>query len=183
MMAREVMFLTLILLSAGAQSTGPLGVVQGGQVHLRGVVVNGTCSVAPKSRSMYVDMGQHRSNQFRGVGSYAGPVDFSVHLSNCVRAVREGMVIRFMGVTDGKDPLVLRAGGDDNSGATGMGLAIFDSQDNLLPLNRDMIVVPDIQQAGNVVTEMKFTARYRATSRQVAGGKADALTWFTLDYE
>lgn len=182
-MINKIMLLMLTLVAVGVQGAKPeTVVVQGGIVHLRGALVNGTCSVAPESRELYVNMGTYRTNQFGDLGSYVGHIPFSIHLNHCVRSVIDDVKIRFTGVTDGKDPQVLLAGSGE-LGARGVGIALFDVQDNLLPLNGDYAQIPDLPSAGNMVNEIHFIARYRATSHAITPGKADAMAWFTMVYE
>lgn len=155
-----------------------LVVIDGGMVRLRGAITAPACTVAAGSGNQIVEMGQLRSNQFAGLGSYASPVPFELSLTQCSTAVYEQVAITFLGVSDGKDPLVLRAGQGANA-ATGVGLAIFDSTGDIIPPNAQP---RSLGYLSNGDTPLHFTARYRATSRQVTGGNADASAWFALSY-
>lgn len=183
MMTLRILFFLLLFLT-GPVTAGHIitQYLSGGYIHMRGSLVNGTCAVKPESLDMYVDMGHYRSNQFTGLGSYTEPVEFSVYLTDCNLSAMETVGIAFTGISDSKDPLVLRAGGEDGE-ATGVGLAIFDNKDNLLPLGQ--ISFLDLQSLKKNAREAQihFIARYRATSRRVTGGKADALTGFIIVYQ
>lgn len=154
-------------------------VIDGGITHFRGSLTAEACTVATDSRYQTVDMGQLRSNQFSGVGSMASPVGFSIRLTECSTAVSDLVGVTFTGVTDGKDPQVLKAGEGVNA-ATGVGLALFDEQGQIIVPNTLPRVWGRLHEGDN---NLRFHARYRATSREVTGGNADALAWFALTYQ
>jgi len=171
----------LLLMAFADASAGDLHhvVIDGGIAHFRGVLTAEACAVSTDSRSQTVDMGQLRSNQFSGVGSLTSPVGFSIRLTECSTAVSEQVGVTFFGVTDGKDPQVFKAGKGVNA-ATGVGLALFDEQGQIIVPNTQPRVWSRLHEGDN---SLRFHARYRATSRQVTGGNADALTWFALTYQ
>lgn len=154
-------------------------VINGGIAHFRGVLMAEACTVSTDSRSQTVNMGQFSSNQFSGVGSLTSPVSFSIRLTECSTAVSDQVGVTFFGVTDGKDPQVLKAGEGVNA-ATGVGLALFDEQGQIIVPNMQPRVWSRLHEGDN---SLRFHARYRATSRQVTGGNADAFTWFALTYQ
>lgn len=170
----------LLLISTGVLAGNRHHVViDGGMTHFRGVLTAEACTVATDSRSQTVNMGQLRSNQFSGVGSLTSPVGFSIRLTECSTAVSDQVGIMFIGVTDGKDPQVLKAGEGVNA-ATGVGLALFDERGQIIVPNMQPRVWSRLHEGDN---SLRFHARYRATSRQVTGGNADAFTWFALTYQ
>lgn len=146
---------------------------------MRGSIAAPACSVSAGSEAQVVDMGQFRSNQFGELGSYASPVPFVIDLTDCNASMRERVAIAFKGISDGKDPLVFRTGNGADM-RPGVGLAIFDSQGDIIPPNALPRTVASLPRAE---MSLHFTARYRATSRLVSGGNADAWTWFTLTYQ
>ncbi|WP_253296548.1 fimbrial protein [Serratia ureilytica] len=154
-------------------------VIDGGIMHMRGAITAPACIASTRSNAQIIDLGEFRSNQFNGVGTFASPVPFYIHLARCNAAVRERVAITFLGVSDSKDPLILRTG-QGNNVATGIGLAIFN--------NAGDIVQPNMKPDSGVYLNssemaLRFVARYRATSLQVTGGNADAWTWFSLSYQ
>ncbi|WP_409231233.1 fimbrial protein [Serratia bockelmannii] len=170
----------LLMVSTGALAGNRHHVViDGGIAHFRGVLTAEACTVSTDSRSQTVNMGQLRSNQFSGVGSLTSPVGFSIRLTECSTAVSDQVGVTFFGVTDGKDPQVLKAGEGVNA-ATGVGLALFDEQGQIIVPNMQPRVWSRLHEGDN---SLRFHARYRATSRQVTGGNADAFTWFALTYQ
>lgn len=169
----------LLMVSAVAMAEGWNVVIDGGITHFRGGLIAEACTVSTDSRHQTVDMGQLRSNQFRGVGSLTSPVGFSIRLTECSTAVSDRVVVTFTGVTDSRDPQVLKAGEGVNA-ATGVGLAIFDEQGEIVVPNTQPRVWSHLHEGDN---RLQFLARYRATDSQVTGGNADALTWFELTYQ
>ncbi|CAI1724937.1 TPA: fimbrial protein [Serratia fonticola] len=181
MLNKEILAGIITLLWATSVNAGNRHhvIIDGGIVHMRGAVTASACAVSSDSISQTVDMGQFRSNQFHGSGSYAPPVEFNIFLSGCSTAVSKEVGIAFRGITDGKDLQVLKAGEGENA-ATGLGLAILDSQGEIIaPNTASHTLVPLI----NGDMSLRFIARYRATSHQVTGGDADAWTWFALSYQ
>jgi fimbrial protein len=153
-------------------------IIDGGRLHLQGMLVNGACAVAPQSRHMSVEMGHYRSNFFSDVGSYAPlSVPFSVRLTGCRPDVLRSVGIIFNGETPGEDPQVFlaatRVNGRDIS--SGIGLALFDAGRQL--------IIPGVQ---SLVTSrdnvLHFIARYRAVSREIMPGQVHSTLWFTLVY-
>lgn len=173
--------IVLLLMASGDALAGDRHhvVIDGGITHFRGSLTAEACTVATDSQNQTVDMGQLRSNQFSGVGSLTSPVGFSIRLTECSTAVSDQVGVTFFGVTDGKDPLVLKAGEGVNA-ATGVGLALFDEQGQIIAPNTQPRIWSRLHEGDN---SLRFHARYRATSRQVTGGNADAFTWFALTYQ
>lgn len=89
------------------------------------------------------------------------------------------MGVAFHGVADGKNPDVLSVG-EGPGIASGIGIALFDSQGQQLPLNRPPDRWVPLYRGP---TTLNFVAKYRATGRQVTGGAANAQAWFSLTYQ
>ena len=139
--------------------------VKGGDVEFQGAVVNAACAVDAGSEDLTVEMGQVRSNEFHGLGSWTDPQAFTITLKDCDTTVSQQVSVAFRGLTDGKDP--------------GVGLGIFDNQGNQIIPNTQPMNFTAIQDN---TTVLNFVAKYRATSRTVVAGDANAQTWFTLTY-
>ncbi|EJC2626083.1 MULTISPECIES: fimbrial protein [Serratia] len=176
-----VAVLALLSMSGGSALAGNRHhvIIDGGMVHLRGALTEAACSVSTESAHQIIDMGQFRSNQFGDLGSFASPVEFNIRLTECSTAVSNTVGVAFYGVTDGKDPQVLKAGEGENA-ATGVGLALFDRNGDIIPPNTPPRTGMALHEGENI---LRFMARYRATSRQVVAGNADASTWFALTYQ
>ena len=152
--------------------------VKGGDVEFQGAVVNAACAVDAGSEDLTVEMGQVRSNEFHGLGSWTDPQAFTITLKDCDTTVSQQVSVAFRGLTDGKDPGVL-AVTDGAQSAQGVGLGIFDNQGNQIIPNTQPMNFTAIQDN---TTVLNFVAKYRATSRPVVAGDANAQTWFTLTY-
>lgn len=63
--------------------------------------------------------------------------------------------------------------------ASGIGIALFDSQGQQLPLNRPTDRWISLYRGP---TTLNFVAKYRATDA-VTGGAANARAWFSLTYQ
>ena len=102
--------LLLLTLAMACPASAHTVVIEGGKVHLRGELVNGSCAVAPDSQNMRIDMGQYRTNSFSGVGSFSTVnVPFTVRLLDCSVDVSRTVGIQFQGVTPAEDPQVFLA--------------------------------------------------------------------------
>lgn len=152
--------------------------IAGGIVHLKGMVTSGACAVSPESENKFVVMGQVRTNQFTGVGSWTDPVPFNLVLVDCDTAISKRVGIVFTGVTAVKDPQVFSAGYGPGA-AQGVGIGLFDNEGELIiPNSRPHYFIP--LHDGTVTVPL--VAKYRATSRDVTSGDASSLVDFSLYY-
>ena len=94
-----------------------------------------TCRIEAGDKQMTVNMGQISSNRFHAVGEDSAPVPFVIHLRECSTVVSERVGVAFHGVADGKNPDVLSVG-EGPGIATNIGVALFDDEGNLVPINR-----------------------------------------------
>ncbi|MVX99146.1 fimbrial protein [Enterobacteriaceae bacterium 8376wB9] len=178
---QRVVIWGLLVMATGSALAGNRNhiIIDGGIVHLRGVLTEAACTVSTGSAHQVVDMGQVRSNQFGYLGSFTSPVEFSISLTGCSTAISNTVGVAFYGVTDGKDPQVLRAGAGEGA-ALGVGLALFDRNGDVIIPNTPPRSGMALQQGNNVLS---YIAKYRSTSRQVLAGNADASVWFALTYQ
>ncbi len=105
-----------------------------GKHAFQGVIIAESCRVEAGDQQMTVNMGQISSNRFHSAGEDANPVPFDIHLQDCSTAVSQHVGVSFRGVADGKNPDVLSVG-EGPGIATGVGIALFDNEDQLIPLN------------------------------------------------
>lgn len=157
-------------------------IVDGGQVHIKGELVNGGCAVAPDSQNMRVEMGQYRTNSFSGVGSFSTVnIPFTLRLVDCSTDVSNTVGIAFQGTTPAEDPQVFLATSrpDGSSVNSGVGLALFDDQQRLIIPNTTASHYLPID-----TTELAFhfSARYRVISEHIVPGGIQSDVWFTLIY-
>ena len=78
-----------------------------------------------------------------------------------------------------KNPDVLSVG-EGPGIATNIGVALFDDEGNLVPINRPPANWKRLYSGS---TSLHFIAKYRATGRRVTGGIANAQAWFSLTYQ
>ncbi|VTO12745.1 type 1 pilus biosynthesis fimbrial protein [Klebsiella variicola] len=106
---------------------------------------------------MTVNLGQISSNRFHDVGEDSNPIPFAIHLQDCSTAVSQHVGVAFHGVADGKNPDVLSVG-EGPGIASGIGIALFDSQGQQLPLNRPPDRWVPLYRGP---TTLNFVAKYR----------------------
>ncbi|MEM7927980.1 fimbrial protein, partial [Morganella morganii] len=139
-------------------------------VHLRGGLVEAGCTLSTNNENDVIDMGEFRTNQFKGTGSYSDNIPFKLVITNCSTAVSSKVGLSVFGYINEKDPQIIKLEDSDET-AKGVGVAILD--------NDGGIIIPDnipskwinFHEGENV---LHFNARYRATDMQVTGGKANA---------
>ncbi|MFU0882196.1 fimbrial protein [Kluyvera cryocrescens] len=179
-MGREKLWLILLLLPTTVLAGNHWNVtVPGGGMRFQGEIVAESCSVDAGDRLMTVNMGQISSQRFRAAGEDSSPVPFDIHLLDCSTAVSQHVGVSFHGVADGKDPDVLSVG-EGTGIATGIGVALFDSDGSQIPVNGSPTRWAKIYDGP---TTLHFVAKYRSTERQVTGGIANAQAWFSLTYQ
>lgn len=180
-MIRKILFLLLLAVGSPVLAKRVV-VIDGGKVHMQGMLVNGACTVAPESQEMTVQMGHYRSTLFQDVGSYAPvSIPFAIRLTECLAEVSEHVGIAFQGATPVEDPQVFLAAAsiNGNDASAGIGLALFDSEQQLIIPNTAPGYFAPIK-----TQEMTFhfTARYRSVSEHVQPGNIHSDVWFTLVY-
>ncbi|EMX9179860.1 type 1 fimbrial protein [Citrobacter sedlakii] len=151
----------------------------GGNLRFQGVIIAESCRVEAGDRQMTVQMGQISSNRFHAPGEDTNPVPFDIHLQDCSTSVSQRVGVAFHGVADGKNPDVLSVG-EGPGIATGIGIALFDKDGSLVPLNSPPLSWTRLYSGP---TTLHFIAKYRSTGRQVTGGAANAQAWFSLTYQ
>lgn len=162
--------------------------IKGGEVHLRGELAEGSCVVAAESQDMQIDMGQYRNDSFHGVGSLSPVrIPFNIHLTDCNPSLAGEVGIGFYGMTDPKETDVFLVSNGDvvptgvsgGRGYSGLGLVLSDEAgQQIIP---DQISGTQFPVNGREVM-MKYTARYRATSRETWPGALRSEVWFRLVY-
>ncbi|HEM7145534.1 TPA: fimbrial protein [Providencia stuartii] len=175
------LILVLLLLVSPLMEAGNKWQVQfpGGGMRFQGELIAEACSVETSDRSLIVNMGQLRTNMLNASGQDTDPVIFDIHLRECSAVASEYVSITFAGIANDKNPAIFAIDNGPNT-ATGVGLAIFDSKDTLIPINSSP---RKIERVSNGDMTLHFVAKYRATSDQITGGKADAQALFSLTYE
>ena len=164
---------TLMLFCASLQAA------QDNKVSVTGSILDNSCIVAPASAEQTVQMGDVASKQFGDTGSTLLPVRFTVDLQQCGPAAN-GVTLTFTGSQDTANPDLLAINGGSGS-ASGLGIAILDERQVVIPLNKASQNYPlDPTLVDNVLT---FYAQYTSTAPAVSAGTANASATFSLTYE
>ncbi|CAH6636146.1 chaperone-usher fimbrial major subunit [Pseudocitrobacter vendiensis] len=164
-----------------------------GVVHFVGEIVDSTCEVTSDTADQTVPLGKVSKSAFVAVGSVASPQEFSIKLEKCPATYTQAAV-RFDGTEDPAGNGDLKVGTPMTSGnpgdypgtgaaiaATGVAIRIFNREDNSqVKLYNDSAYTPI---AADGTAEMKFIARYVATSATVTAGTANADSQFTVEYK
>lgn len=151
----------------------------GGKLTLIGAVTSSGCLLSMSNSDKKISIGIISSNQFAGVGSDGQAVPFSIQLDDCSSNVSQSVGISFSGVTDRNDSRVLAIESIDGS-AQGIGVALFDKDNNLLEVNPSSGYYTVLNNGMNT---LNFLAKYRMTSEKFAPGYANSFVDFTLTYE
>ncbi|HFQ9142176.1 TPA: fimbrial protein [Enterobacter cancerogenus] len=183
-----VLIVLLSIHSAGINAKNLHVIVPGGDVHLRGQLTNGACTVSADSQDLHVDMGQYTTHTFVQPGDVSTPgIPFSLRLTDCSPDLAGGVGITFTGMTAPKAPDAFRVSVSDarptgvsgRDGFSGLGLLISDADGNPVIPGRspDVFHHPD---GGDVV--LHYLARYRSTSRGVYPGDLHSDVRFDIAY-
>ncbi len=175
----KIGLIILIFISQGTQADNNNASVASGQMQFQGEVIADTCIIDDGNQYLTVDMGQASNSKFKQAGDDSDPVVFSLSFRHCSPTVSRNMVVAFRGIADKQNPDLLAVENGDNV-ARGIGIALFDDQGNLIPINTGKLVVKP-QYHGPLT--VNFTARYRSTTDNVSGGLANAQAWFLFTYQ
>lgn len=167
----------LLMLSPLALWT-PAGAAHDGVINVTGKIVDKTCAVSADSKNMLVTLGSVANKQFARAGEGSPYQSFTINLEKC-GAAASNVTVTFSGSSDSDDPRLLALAQDTGS-ATGMGIAIYDGEKKLIPLNQPGASTP--LSPGQPSVTLNFYARYLANGDAVASGSANASATFTLNY-
>lgn len=150
-----------------------------GQVDFTGEIIDAGCDVVnTQSSPLKVDLGSVKKSEFLGQsGTAVAARGFKVKLTNCPVTALTAR-ISFDGVALNGDNRVLKLT-QDSGVATGVGIQLSDAAD-VLPL-----FTPSTSytlQAGSIVNELPFVARYISVSDTVTPGPANSTATFSVLY-
>lgn len=163
-----------------------------GVVHFTGEVIDSTCEVSTDTKDQTVALGKVNKSSFSTVGTTAAPAEFRIKLENCPETYTKAAA-RFDGTeaSDGNGDLAIGnpltastpgdyTGTDDAKAATGVAVRIYNRTDNSqVKLYKDSAYTDIVSNTA----ELKFIARYIATSATVTPGTANADSEFTIVYQ
>ncbi|KDL89098.1 hypothetical protein AE02_05297 [Klebsiella variicola] len=192
MFQRLILRFVLIMFLAGGVlpcvARNHVVIISGGDTHFHGSLAEGACVVSAESRDMHIDMGQYRNNEFTGVGSESSlHIPFVVHLTDCNPELAARIGISFYGMTDPKEPDAFLVSSNEGgpvgvsggAGFSGLGLIISDARGNTIVPDMPPPLTTHIENSEVLIP---FTARYRATSREVYAGQLRSDVDFRLVY-
>lgn len=179
MKVRELALIGLLISPVAISGNHWQVTLPAGNMRFQGEIISESCRVESGDKDMVVLMGQISSNRFHAVGEDVNPIPFSIHLIDCSTAVSENVGISFYGVADTKNPDLLSVGTEADS-ATGVGIALFDENEKLIPINSPQQHIKPLRKGPMT---LNFIAKYRAISEHITGGKTTAQAWFALTYE
>lgn len=151
----------------------------GGNMRFQGLIIAESCRVETGGLQMTVNMGRVSSNRFQSVGQDINPIPFDINLQDCSSYVGRNVGIVFHGVAHSRNPEVLSIGMEKDA-AVGVGIALFDKENSLVPLNGNPQFSGTLKDG---VFTFHFVAKYRAVEYPVSGGVVNAQAWFTLIYQ
>ena len=128
-----------------------------------------------------VDLGSHKSSEFKGPGSFTAMTAFNVALKSCPAGINR-VTYRIDAVT----PIVNAANSvvalNSGSTATGVGVQLLDGSGNVFPLGTPKGLGGYSTSTGGDYA-IPFNARYYQTGAAVGPGSANTAMTFTMSYE
>ena len=148
-----------------------------GKVNFVGKITDEACTVTNNVQNpLTVTLGDVARTAFTGAGSTAAPTKFTIALTDCPATVSSASV-KFDGTSDSTENSIL-ALTQETGVATGVGIQLADSNNNVIPLYTASEAFPLVSGDNN----LDFVARYYATSADVTSGPANSTSNFTLTY-
>ncbi|CAI2040268.1 fimbrial protein [Serratia fonticola] len=169
----------LIALAVLASSTfGMSAFAADGEVSFTGEIIDVACQVTNSvGNPLEVKLGKVSKSTFKAAGDTASATEFTLQLTACPAGINAAQV-KFDGTSVNGDNSILaltQVGGV----AKGVGIQLSDDSNNVLPLftnSKAYTLKP------SVTNDLKFVARYIATSATVDAGTANATASFTINY-
>ncbi|TNV20491.1 fimbrial protein [Buttiauxella sp. B2] len=144
-------------------------------INIGGTIVDNTCIVSLQSQD--VKLGNVAANQFQKAGDMSPVQPFTISLEKCSSSV-SNTTVTFSGNPDVTNPNLLAVDAGANT-ASGLGVAIYDKSQTLLPLGQ---ASTQYDLNGQSSATLQFFARYMATQSNVASGDATATATFVVNY-
>lgn len=172
-----------VLLSlAGLANAATTAIVNGGNVHFTGEVVNAACAVDANSTDQTVKMGQVKTSTLAKAGNSGDKVPFTIQLDDCDTSVSTKASISFSGTTAGGTYTnALALAGSSAGSATNVGIQILDSTGS--PIALDGVAFSKAIDLNDGKTVLPFSARYIATADAATAGIANADATFKVQYQ
>lgn len=128
-----------------------------------------------------VDLGSHKSSEFKGPGTFTSMTGFNVALKSCPAGMN-----RVNYQIDAVTPILNAARSvvalNSGSAATGVGVQLLDGSGNVFPLGTPKSLGGYNTNTGGDYA-IPFNARYYQTGPAVGAGTANTAMTFTMSYE
>jgi type 1 fimbria pilin len=147
-------------------------------LQLTGTILSRTCAVSAESSSLLVTFGNVNSTRFARQGDGSRYEPFTIKLEHC-GAKASNVTVTFNGAPDSHNPALLTLTPEAGA-ATGVAIALYDSDKNLIPLGQSDSGTQLIPNQASVL--INFYARYLANGDAVSSGSANASATFMLNY-
>jgi len=171
-----------LLLSALTLGGGSFVYAADSTISITGQVQDNTCVLSTASQDLTVDLMNYPQSQFSEKGAGGALVPFTLVFSQCgsaATAVRVG----FTGTADTNNTSLLKIDSGTSSYATGIGIEILDSSENIIPINQSQDNLNWITITGGQQNTVSFYARMVATALPVTAGTVSGSATITLEFE
>jgi len=149
-------------------------------LEFQGKIVESSCAVDLANHDFTVTLDTIGTNQFSVAGDEAAPVDFTINLGMCTSPTRNTISVLFQGDEDLQNTQILAVRQQRDS-AKGLGLAIYDMRNNLIPINRPYRLFTTNSRVFKNIE--KFVVRYKSTSLHVVSGRVNAEAKLLFIYQ
>lgn len=148
-----------------------------GTVNISGSFKDNACVLALDDKNIAVQFDDISASRFSHIGDSSPAVTFTIHLQECGADVTN-VNVAFSGTPDATNTQLLSID-PGNDSASGLGVAILDYTQTLIPIKNASVNYPLIP--GDV--PLVFYAQLRATADKVDAGSIHASATFTFHYE
>lgn len=151
-------------------------------ITVTGQVQDNTCVLSTATQDLTVNLMSYALKQFSEKGAAGAFVPFTLNFSQCgssATAVRIG----FTGTSDSNNSSLLKIDSGVATYATGIGIELLDSDENMIPINQSQDNLSWIKITGGQQNSANFYARMVATSLPVTAGTVSASATITLEFE
>ncbi|WP_426785921.1 fimbrial protein (plasmid) [Rahnella variigena] len=169
-------FFKMSVLAAGMVAAMGANAVDG-TINVGGTIIETGCQVDAASIAAPVDLGELVPGNFPTIGSISDKKDINVVLTGCP-VTQAGVVLTALGAADATNNQLLALNGD--STATGLGIALYNMDGSLIPMNSSSAVAAINAETGSATISMQAAAM--STADTVTGGAFSATTNFSLTY-
>ncbi|MBT0728467.1 type 1 fimbrial protein [Rosenbergiella australiborealis] len=152
----------------------------GSILEFRGRIVESSCTIDFDKHHFTLILDKVSSVQFSTAGHELTSIDFTVDLGICTSSTRNNMSVLFQGDEDPQNPKIL-ALREQPDAAKGLGIAIYDQNNNLIPINQPYQF--SIRNDSLVNSTETFIIKYKSTALDVTKGRVNAEAKLLFVYQ